>query len=389
MDNARPCPVCGSLERQHLHRQRFEDGSLGTGYDVVVCQKCGAGFADGVPEQQELDLYYTEQSRYSYDSTEGMESDFDLRRFRTTFDQLVQYIKPSFKILDIGCATGGLLSIFKAEGYSQCTGIDPSEVCVAAARRIHGIDARRATFSDLDQWTEKFDLILLLGVLEHIRETKKAVQAAARLLNPGGMIYAAVPDVTGLTQSRNAPFQQFSMEHLNFFSGVSLNNLFSEVGFTAIQCWRWTLDWRERVTEPVVSGLFQKSPAAIQYKPDLISRQALLDYVTVSAEADERLTKMADELVRDEQPLFIWGTGALLRRMLISTRLRYAKIVGFVDSSVSQQGKLLLGLEILSPEHLVGRNEPILICSIAFQEEILSLIRDRFKLRSPVLVLPL
>ena len=48
----RPCPVCESLaDREVLHRQRFIEGPLGDGYDVVVCRNCGTGFADGIPSQ--------------------------------------------------------------------------------------------------------------------------------------------------------------------------------------------------------------------------------------------------------------------------------------------------------------------------------------------------
>ena len=71
--DVRPCPVCGGVERRVLHRQRFLEGPLGAGYDVVVCRHCGAGFADGIPAQEELDRYYAEQSKYTYNHAGGAE----------------------------------------------------------------------------------------------------------------------------------------------------------------------------------------------------------------------------------------------------------------------------------------------------------------------------
>src|ERR1700677_5030046 len=107
---SRPCPVCCDFGRRILHRQQFLDGPMGEGYDVVVCNRCGAGFADGIPSQAEMDRYYAEQSKYTYDHAGGAESPWDLKRFELTVEQVAPHLKSlDARILDIGCATGGLL----------------------------------------------------------------------------------------------------------------------------------------------------------------------------------------------------------------------------------------------------------------------------------------
>jgi len=206
--DVRPCPVCGGFERRVLHRQRFLEGPLGDGYDVVVCQACGAGFADGIPAQEELDRYYAEQSKYTYHHAGGAESPYDLKRFDAIVEQVTPHL-PSrdVRILDVGCATGGLLSVFKQRGFANLLGADPSPACAEAARRLHGVEVRVVTLAQLAGWHERFDLVLMVGVLEHLREVQPAVRAVVDRLNPRGLFYGAVPDVEGLAVCRNAPYQ--------------------------------------------------------------------------------------------------------------------------------------------------------------------------------------
>src|SRR4051812_27365459 len=108
----RPCPVCESRGRRDvLHRQQFVGGPLGDGYDVVVCTACGAGFADRIPEQADLDHYYAERSKYEYAQNGGEESPYDFKRFELIAEQVMSFLSSrDAAILDVGCATGGLLA---------------------------------------------------------------------------------------------------------------------------------------------------------------------------------------------------------------------------------------------------------------------------------------
>ncbi|MCX6008115.1 MAG: hypothetical protein NTZ34_12770, partial [Chloroflexi bacterium] len=59
--NKRACVVCGNGASKLLFRQSFSEmssGSLLQGYDVVVCDKCGFGYADHIPDQADFDAHY-------------------------------------------------------------------------------------------------------------------------------------------------------------------------------------------------------------------------------------------------------------------------------------------------------------------------------------------
>src|SRR5918993_3842261 len=80
---SRECPMCGSAERRVYFTQRFaaiDQATPVTGYDVAVCQRCGAAYADGIPDQATFDRYYREMSKYEYAQRGGEESEYDSRR---------------------------------------------------------------------------------------------------------------------------------------------------------------------------------------------------------------------------------------------------------------------------------------------------------------------
>jgi SAM-dependent methyltransferase len=384
MKDVRPCFACGGQARRMIYRQQFSEGPLGTGYDVVVCNQCGAGFADGIPSQAELNRYYAERSKYEYTQNGGMESNYDFKRFEAIVDQIQPFLASrSAAILDIGCATGGLLASFKRRDYLNVLGIDPSPTCAAAARRLYGVEVVPLEVGELNSWHRRFDLILLVGVLEHLRDARAAVVAAARCLTPGGYLYCAQPDAEAFPECHNAPFQQFSTEHVNFFSEASLNRLLAESGLTPTATWRWMVEWREGMTDSVVSGLYRAgSRPAIG--PDRVTEPALRRYVDECNERErmEIWPKIA-ALVASQEPVLIWGAGTLTRRLLVTSELGRMNISAFVDANVHLQGTRLNGRTVIAPNQVAAFGEKILILSRAFAPEIVRMIEVELKLPNP------
>jgi len=360
---------------------------MGNGYDIVVCTHCGTGFADGIPSQTEMDRYYEEQSKYTYDHAGGAESPWDIKRFEATADQVSPHLAShDTRILDIGCATGGLLSIFKKRGYGNVMGVDPSPACAVAASRLHGVPVRTATMAQLGDWNERFDLILMVGVLEHLGDVKAAVGVASQLLNPEGRLYCAVPDIEGLSACPNAPYQQFSVEHVNFFSVSSLRRLMAECDLAEARAWNWCIEWREGVWEPIASGLYKRG-AVVKPGFDTTSEAALLRYLAFSEKGDCEILAAVDALITSQEPIIVWGAGTLARRLIANTRFAKVNFLAFVDSNPYVQGKTLAGKPILNPLKILGRSETILVCSITFSFEIAATIREKYKLKNHILSL--
>src|SRR5580658_537652 len=143
--SGRSCPVCLARNARFLFRQvfsAFSEGGLLTGYDLVVCANCGAAYADGIPAREIFDTYYARMSKYEQSQRSGELSQTDRERFAQIADMLVPHLRPEFRIVDVGCATGGLLAELQRRGFNHLLGLDPSPGCAAVARRLYGIEVQ-------------------------------------------------------------------------------------------------------------------------------------------------------------------------------------------------------------------------------------------------------
>ena len=58
--------------------------------------------------------------------------------------------------------------------------------------------------------------------MEHIRDLERTVARFHDLLADRGRVYLEVPDASRYDWRLDGPFQEFSLEHINYFSRTSL-----------------------------------------------------------------------------------------------------------------------------------------------------------------------
>jgi SAM-dependent methyltransferase len=379
---SRDCPICGSGARRVFFHQEFaavDQGTLVTGYDVVACEGCGGGYADGIPDQRAFDRYYRDMSKYEYAQRGGAESEYDSRRLTLIAEIIAPYLQsPDVRILDVGCASGRLLANLRDRGFANVTGLDPSPACAAAAGRLYSIDVRTMTLGAIAGTGERFDVVIMVGVLEHLRDLEIAFEHLRALLSPAGLLYVEVPDVTGFADWPNAPYQDFSTEHINFFSPTSLSNLMLRHGFARVFLDRNHRDQSYRTVMSNLSAVYRKEPvssrADMQFDPDTAT--GLERYLAQSAAGDERLRAAIDRVVDGGRRILVWGVGTHTSRLMATSRLADADIVAFIESNSRYHGKTLHGRPIIAPGALKDHHEPVLISSRVFEKEIAEQVRD-------------
>ena len=370
----RRCPVCQASSVQLLWRQSFWalDGiGLLDGYDVVVCQVCGMTFADHIPPQIVFDEYYRELSKYAYEHRGGKESAADEDRLRQAAKSISRFL-PDFctRVLEIGCATGKLLAFLREAGYENVFGLDPSPGCADGAKRLYGIRVLTGTVFELPEPDQSYDFLILLAVLEHIRDVDRAVEALSVLLSHSGRIYIEVPDASSLIADQDAPFQEFSTEHINFFSPTSLQYVMEAGGFRTLECGSEVRPGL-RKPEHFAYGIFERSSSRRTTFPHHAEAEGgLVSYIKNCQQMDAALRERVEAIGRANEGIVVWGVGTHTQRLLATGALNPASVVAFVDSNPKYQNHRLAGIPIIRPEALNHRPEPILISSYAFQEEI-------------------
>jgi SAM-dependent methyltransferase len=350
-----------------------------TGYDVAVCERCGAGYADGIPEQAAFDRYYAEMSKYEYAQRDGAESEYDARRLELIAGIIAPHVqRADARILDVGCASGRLLANLRARGFARVTGLDPSPSCAAAAKRLYGIDVKAMTLDGLARTGDRFDLVILVGVLEHLRDLDASFAQLRRLLSRDGRLYVEVPDVTAFADWPNAPYQDFSTEHINFFSPASLRNLMRRHGFVPEFVEQNHREQSYRTVMSNISAVYRMVDADgdAPIERDRDTAAGLERYIAGSAADDRRLRETIDAVVDGRRRILVWGVGTHTSRLMATSRLAEADIAAFIESNARYHGKTLHGRPILPPSALKERAEPVLVSSRVFQREIADQIRN-------------
>ena len=376
MNKRRSCPVCLEYEPELLYHQTFaklSTDSLMDGFDLVACKKCGMLYADRIPSQDAFDEYYDKMSKYVHG---GEVYPWDQEHYANIVDFLSSKCHRNDSILDVGCATGGLLSEFKKRGFTDLTGTEPSSACVKIAKE-KGLTVYHQTLND---WAgdQKFDLILLIGVLEHVVDLEDLMSTISLHLKPGGKILIEVPDVIEYASYPSAPYQFFSMEHINYFDSTSLTNLFQRFGFQRREILKSERKLSSTISEPILLALFEKT----NYNRDKFAQKEVQAYIQKSAKEDDFIKGMMLGIAASQNPILVWGVGTHTLRLLKTSALADCNILGFIDNDTNYQGKELEGNPVYSPLHIseaapMLTNVPILISSHVSQKEIIEEIKRR------------
>jgi SAM-dependent methyltransferase len=97
------------------------------------------------------------------------------------------------RVADIGTGTGANLRLLKQLGFTNVTGIDPSEDAArwCAEKGLGDVqagDARALPLAD-----RSVDLVIATDVVEHVEDDQRAVSEIYRVLRPGGIVLFTVP----------------------------------------------------------------------------------------------------------------------------------------------------------------------------------------------------
>lgn len=135
-------------------------------------------------------------------------------------------------IIDVGCGNMNLLKNFRSrlnEIHGTLVGIDPVPLKDDLEGMLFINDYFETSQFDLSGPENTPNLIALENVLEHISDLEGLLEKLSRWIRMGDFVYICVPSLEVMIDKMR--FEEFSHEHLHYFSNHALERLFARFGF--------------------------------------------------------------------------------------------------------------------------------------------------------------
>jgi 2-polyprenyl-3-methyl-5-hydroxy-6-metoxy-1,4-benzoquinol methylase len=134
-------------------------------------------------------------------------------------------------LLDVGCATGDFLVAGREAGFAA-EGVELSAWSCAIARErgfvVH--DEPLAAFAQ--HGGQRFDVVSLIGVIEHFTDPRAELENIARLLRPGGLVVIWTGDASSwLPRLLGRKWWYWQGQHIQYFTRASLARAANLAGF--------------------------------------------------------------------------------------------------------------------------------------------------------------
>lgn len=219
------CPVCGASE--HLRDVGAVEAKR-PGSIVSVCTDCHHGFRRRRPSVDWFDRYYA----HGWDAP-GQEAAargaIAVVPKGKVVDFCAGHLPERSRVLDMGAGFGADLLGFRERGH-EVFGIERSEHRARHIAEALGIPCDTSAFESASL-PEGLGLIYSNHVMEHVDDPATVVAAAAAALEPGAMLYTAVPNWLD-----EYPPQWFHfVPHLSAFSLRSLSRLLATQGLKVVK----------------------------------------------------------------------------------------------------------------------------------------------------------
>jgi SAM-dependent methyltransferase len=219
---------------------------------IVEDSKFGFKRVEPIPSQEEVEKFYAQEfydanAQYFNNSAlllQQEQSDFFNSRWKAIHEELQSFFGDEIlekSVFDIGFGFAQALKYLKNEGLSV-SGLEPSKEGVDYARE-NGIEAIHAGIERFDLVKNKSEVVLLINVLEHLREPEQTLlNIKDKVLTSDGMLVIDVPnDFNDFQIVADAEYDLNEWwvhppNHINYFSHDSLQKLLMGCGFKIVHC---------------------------------------------------------------------------------------------------------------------------------------------------------
>lgn len=237
------CPSCLSISSK-IYIKGVTDLFYGMSgeWDLLECKNCGLIYLAPLIQESRIGGYYPENYT-AYDA--GREaSAHPLTRFLKSAAILpytLRFSQPGYsplpfgnaRMLDVGCGAGLRIREMSTLGW-QCIGLDISMKAIESASGLNPTAGFAVGVIDDIDSSERFDLISMHHVLEHLYHPRQVIESCYRLLPPGGKLVVNVPNIASF-EARLFGRKWKGLDiprHLLHFKEPVLERFLLDAGFT-------------------------------------------------------------------------------------------------------------------------------------------------------------
>jgi SAM-dependent methyltransferase len=176
------------------------------------------------------------QHPVTFTATGDIEADF--RYAAEGYEADIARLLPADKsaaILDVGCGWGQCLWWLRSKGYTNLTGIDVGSEQEAQGRSL-GLEVTKVedTAAYLDAYRERFDLIVMNHVIEHMPAAVGIVllRKIRDALRPGGRAIIQTPNMNCIGAHTG---RYIEVSHVTGYTESSLSQIMGIAGFVDVE----------------------------------------------------------------------------------------------------------------------------------------------------------
>lgn len=207
-------------------------------YRLVQCRHCGLIYQNPRPTLEELAQHYPND--YQPYQRGMVENDSLWRRLDRGHEmsrrckRLMRYHSEPGHLLEVGCSTGLFLVAMRERGW-QVRGVELSPYAAEYARKTFNLDVATGSLEEVKLEDHAFDVVALWDVLEHVIDPKSTLSEISRILKPGGLFVASLPNPASI-EARVFGSHWVGWDrprHLHLFTPAVIEHYLTDAGFEA------------------------------------------------------------------------------------------------------------------------------------------------------------
>ena len=224
------CPLCGSQDTSHqFDVTEFARREAGPRFGVRRCHGCGCGYLSPRPHPEDIHRYYDPDFYWAHEGGRPLSPEQLIETRRPQLEskaRLLEGLAPG-RLLDIGAQKGEFVHWMRLRGW-DAVGQDFQDL----PGNPFDVPMRYGDIGHIDWGDERFDVVTVWAVLEHIGDPDPFMKRVATLVKPGGRLIVLVTNFDSI-QARLFKQDDFP-RHLTLFTKRSAKAFLASHGFRVV-----------------------------------------------------------------------------------------------------------------------------------------------------------